>query len=186
MINDFTSHYGLVFREIFFGDSTKILMQHQAEKRSGIVDKTALLPSLRFSHRDQPVHISIRLGSRSSPPETKVHVDMNLSQPRKFTLSPESTAAKLGKKLGMKDIEIGIEAFDNKFIIKGDDEFFVCSLLNPAVQNKLLDIHYLQPHIKLSGNALAMWIYTILSTDQEYDKLIDTTLLIVDSLLDIH
>jgi hypothetical protein len=41
----------------------------------------------------------------------------------------EGIASKIGKTLGMQDIQIGIDSFDSKVIIKGTDGLFVKLLL---------------------------------------------------------
>ncbi|TCT17216.1 hypothetical protein EDC18_101514 [Natranaerovirga pectinivora] len=52
----------------------------------------------------------------------------------------------IGKALGMQDIEIGDSEFDKKYIIQGNNESIVKSILS---NTRVKDLIYLQPRIKL-------------------------------------
>lgn len=56
-----------------------------------------------------------------------------------FKIYKEGLFSDLGKLLGMQDIEIGIEEFDNKFIIKGNDEESIKNILFDMEVRRLLE-----------------------------------------------
>ncbi len=65
----------------------------------------------------------------------------------RFTIYRQSIFSGLGKMLGMQDIEVGDEAFDRDFIVKGSDESSVRELLS---RPRLRELIAAQPEIKFS------------------------------------
>ncbi len=64
-----------------------------------------------------------------------------------FSVFREGLVAKLDKKLGMKDIGIGVPDFDREFVIQANDESRVRTLLADAGIRELIRA---QPHIRLA------------------------------------
>ena len=64
----------------------------------------------------------------------------------RFTIYRKGFFSGLGKRLGMQDIEVGFEEFDNEFIIKGNDESKLRQLFaNPKIRELIegqKDIHF--------------------------------------------
>lgn len=56
-----------------------------------------------------------------------------------FLIYPEDFTDKIAKLFGSKEIEIGNEKFDQSFFIKGNNEKFMCQLLNTKMQEFLLN-----------------------------------------------
>jgi hypothetical protein len=50
---------------------------------------------------------------------------------------PERVWSRVGKLMGMEDVEIGSPAFDQQYVIKGDTRVALRSLLTPAVQQQI-------------------------------------------------
>ncbi len=65
----------------------------------------------------------------------------------RFDIYRKSVFTNLGKLFGMQDIEIGVEPFDEEFVIKGNDEAKVRALLGNADVRRLIEA---QPDIRLS------------------------------------
>jgi hypothetical protein len=65
----------------------------------------------------------------------------------RFTIYSKSFFSDLGKFLGMQDIEVGDEAFDRDFIIKGSDEAKVRALFQNESLRQLIQC---QPHFHLT------------------------------------
>ena len=84
--------------------------------------------------------------------------------------------------MGLKDIQIGSDRFDDEFIIKSNDEYFVARVLDFYVQNNLLEIKRYHPNIKFVSGILNVFVPRILKNEREYDMLIETGLLIYDRL----
>src|SRR5262249_11682372 len=65
----------------------------------------------------------------------------------RFTIYRKWCFSKLGKLLGMQDIEVGVPEFDEAFIIKGNDEDRVRTLFSdPNIRQMIQD----QPTIRLA------------------------------------
>jgi hypothetical protein len=72
----------------------------------------------------------------------------------RFTIYRKGFFSNLGKLLGMQDIEVGDPEFDEAFIIKGNDESKVASLLsNRKIRQMIQD----QPQIRLEVNDSEGW-----------------------------
>ncbi|MDH7517836.1 MAG: hypothetical protein QHH19_05780 [Candidatus Thermoplasmatota archaeon] len=84
----------------------------------------------------------------------------------------------------MQDIQIGSNEFDDKYMIKGDDEIFVTRLLTWTVQNKLLELRKHRPTVTLKFNEFKINIPRILRNDKDYDLLIDTMLAFLDGFIE--
>lgn len=91
--------------------------------------------------------VSFKLGDSSAVLEysshgddgTKTHLTISLYDVRlRLELRPQGIAQRLGKYLGMQDIEIGAPAFDSAFIIQGSGEKQIREFLTPAVQASIL------------------------------------------------
>ncbi len=66
----------------------------------------------------------------------------------------EGLLGKLGKALGMKDVQVGNDAIDQRFIIRGQPEDRVASLFTSInLQQRLLEARRL--HFKLAGSQLS-------------------------------
>jgi hypothetical protein len=74
-----------------------------------------------------------------------------------LTLSAENTLSKVGKSLGMKEVETGNRAFDDAFLIRTKQMDLAKVALFPEIQEKLLAWHQHYPRhgtIKCEGNRL--------------------------------
>ena len=63
-----------------------------------------------------------------------------------FRLYKEGFFSKIGKGLGMQDIQIEDEEFDKNYIIKSNDDYFMKTLLEDALKS-----HFLQLYDKMKG-----------------------------------
>jgi hypothetical protein len=72
----------------------------------------------------------------------------------RFTIYRKGVFSALGKMLGMQDIEVGDPAFDESFIIQGNDEFKVRDLFSNKKIRELIDS---QPEIHLSVRDSEGW-----------------------------
>jgi hypothetical protein len=94
-------------------------------------------PGLAFNHHGATVQVDIyTTGGKNSRAYTQVH----LVWPDKTTrceVYPERFASRLGKMLGMMDVEIGSPDFDRDFIITGNSTGHLRALLTPEVQRAI-------------------------------------------------
>jgi len=164
----------------------KRLLESQAAKRGGTVERNYSTRLLRFLYHDFSVTVSARQGSRYQPPETKVNIMLHKLVPSKVTIHHGSLASRIGKALGSQDIHIGSDEFDREFMMKGDDELFVRNLMNLTIQNKLLNMKPMKPHILLNGTTLDVHVQKLLKTDEQYDQLIDLATAVLDRIQELH
>lgn len=81
--------------------------------------KSLFFPALSGSYRGKAIWIEIRPGIRNSPPR----LYLQLYTPTRFTLTvyPEGIVQKFGKKIRLiRDLQIDVPDFDEKFVIKTD------------------------------------------------------------------
>ncbi|HEC80982.1 MAG TPA: hypothetical protein ENI42_00950, partial [Thermoplasmatales archaeon] len=151
-------------------------------KRNGKVNGFLSTLRLTFPYKNHTIVVSTSPGGRYSPPFTRVDVEVNNKSNKNLTIYDETWSSSLGKLFGVKEVQLGIDSFDNKFVIKGDDTYFIQNLLTLQIQDKLLNLHPLHPTLRLHRNKLSLTVPTVLSDEASIDVLLDTTLLIVDRL----
>ena len=156
------------------------VLNSQAIKRNGTLRNFFGYPRLEFQYNNHGVRVYSQSGGKNSPPYTHVEVFLNLSTDFKMRIYNETMASRIGKKLGMQDIQIYNDEFDSKFMIKGSDEYIVTSILNFDVQNKLIDLRSFRPYVRMDKKKLRISVPRLLMGDYEYDLLIDAALKIVD------
>jgi hypothetical protein len=94
-------------------------------------------PSLSFDHRGAPVRVDIyRTGGKNSRSYTQVHLVWPDGTTR-CEVYPERFSSRLGKMLGMTDVEIGSPEFDHDFILTGSSARQLRELLTPDVQQAI-------------------------------------------------
>jgi len=164
----------------------KRALEVQAIKRSGEVQNSfggLGYPVLRFNHNSNQVKVYSVPGSKNSPPYTYVVVYLSLPVVQYMRLYKEGFGSKIEKKLGMQDIQIGIESFDENVIIKSSDEFFVRSILTFEVQDLVLKIiNNHRADIILDKNELKIIVQKIVYDEATYDELINVATAILDQL----
>ena len=172
------------------GNELKKVLESQAIKRNGEVKRAFGgfgYPQLNFEYDFNKFKIFSVPGGKNRPPFTYVDVTLVNSTIHRMRLYKEGFSSKIGKKLGMQDIEVGIDSFDNDIIIKGSDENFIRSLLIYKVQDKVLKI--IRNHkasITLNQNRLVIFVQKVVYEDFVYDDLIDTAIAIIDQFKEIH
>ena len=179
---------------IIFGrkhkSSLQMVFENLALKYNGSFKKSFFYPSLEFSHENCRVKVYIQPGGRNSPPFTHAVVFLSLTQNIKMRLYHESVFSRFGKKIGMQDIQVCNEEFDNTFMIKGSDEYLVSQILNFDIQNKLLECKNIPsvtiPIVSLNSKKLDVYVPQALRTEGEINYLIEVGLKITDRLKDVH
>jgi hypothetical protein len=161
------------------------LLNVQAQKRGGTVERKYSTRFLTFRYKEFTMIVSVRQGSRYQSPETKATTMLHKSVPSKISIYRESLPSRISKALGGQDIQISNDEFNREFMIKGDDELFVLNLVDLVIQNKLLDMQHLRPHVLISGSTLDVHMNKVLRTEEQYDQLIDLATAFVDRLQDL-
>ena len=162
------------------------VLQRIAEKRGGEITKYPIIyPSLQFIHDGARIIIRFEPGSRHSPPKTILQAFHNISLNHKVIIYRETILSRIAKTFGMKDIQMGSEEFDNKFIVKGDDEYFTYNLLDYEIQEKLIGIWHLAPHIYLSQNLVDITVLGLLEKEEDYGMMIDLAIALLNKIKEL-
>ena len=86
---------------------------------------------------------------KSSTTYTRLVLFMNRQSSLDLSLSTEGVFSKMGKMLGMKDIQTGDEAIDQRYVIKGQPENQVVSILqNYDLRQKLVEAPSVSVQVK--------------------------------------
>ncbi len=89
-----------------------------------------------------------RSAGRSSATYTRIVLNLNQPANLDLTLSTEGLFSKVGKLLGMQDIQAGDEALDQRYMIKGQPENLVLSVLQSYdLRQRLLEAPSLYLHV---------------------------------------
>jgi hypothetical protein len=158
-------------------------LRNQALKRKGKVKSSLRTPpTLLFNHSGFDISVvavpKVHSDDVSDPPRTHANCSFRFQQSGELTLSPENTVMKLGKFLGMQDIQIGNPEFDETFVIKANSKSWVSSLLTPEVQQKLLGLPI--ERLKITREKLRLTIKGNPKDTYGYDNLIDTTISLLE------
>jgi hypothetical protein len=166
-------------------EEIKKLLREQALKRNGKVKPSFITaPTLLFNHSGfdisvvavQETHGSE--GTTGQPARTHAKCSFRFQQYGELTLSPEHIVRKMGKFLGMQDMQIGNPEFDETFVIKANSKSWVSSLLTPEVQQKLLRLPI--ERLKITQEELKLTIKGNPKDTYGYDNLIDATVSVLE------
>jgi len=97
-------------------------------------------------------------GGKNSTTYSTVRIDLENPKGLTASFSREGLLSKLGKGLGMQDVQTGDDQFDKLFIIKCSDPEFIRQALLPEVKERFRTIwetHKAQGTIKLKDNLLS-------------------------------
>jgi hypothetical protein len=94
-------------------------------------------PKAQFVHAGAWVVVDVyTTGGENTTYYTQVH--FSGQQPTvRCEVYPERAWSRVGKLIGMEDVEIGSPAFDQQYIIKGDSRAALRNLLSPGVQQQI-------------------------------------------------
>ena len=94
-------------------------------------------PKVQFPHAGAWVIVDVySTGGKHPTYYTQVHFS-GQQPPVRCEVYPERMWSRVGKLMGMEDVEIGSPHFDEQYIIKGDSRAALRSLLTPAVQQQI-------------------------------------------------
>ena len=158
-----------------------------ATRRGGRLSKTPFrLPSLIIKHKNNFISVLFKPGSRYSPPQTIVSASAIFFTDLEMHIFREGKLFSILEKLGMKEIEIGSDYFDNRFVIRGNDPNLIRNLLDYYIQEKLIDIEYLLSLVSIKQGELRVIVNKILTDENDIDKLINVVMAILDRLHEIN
>jgi hypothetical protein len=141
-------------------------VRHQARRQvwSELAARTGLTfePGTLFSpmrikgnYRGHPLTLDTftRSSGKSSTTYTRIRLTVNNPSALSLAIYDENVLNKLGKALGMQDIQTGDEELDRRFIIKGQPEPVIANLFTSiGLRQKLLEARSL--HVEVKGREL--------------------------------
>jgi hypothetical protein len=138
-------------------------------------------PVVRFRRADCQVTVDVySTGGQHQVYYTQVHFYGRQPAVR-CEVYPEGAWSRIGKLVGMEDIQIGSPDFDDRYIIKGDGPTALRSLLTPAVQMQIERLRRFldNDNIYVSLNQRELLVKK-LSFIREYSVLLEFTQLAID------
>ncbi len=165
----------------------KRYFEPQVMKRNGEITWVNFLiyPSLIIPCGDLKLIVSTFPGGKNAPPSTSVSCKFSLNQDYHLNIYPEVLLAKLGKTLGMKDLQSGNPEFDEAFIIQGGDETMVRNFLNVGIQYKLLLLKGSNPKVTILKNSFELSISEFCPSEPTLDNLIETAGLFINQMSEV-
>ena len=153
------------------------LIDKQAEKRNGQVKggSGVMEPKLIFYMGPDTVGVNTRNGRYFT---TFTYIDLRLSETidlRMHIRVANPSSKKLGRLVGMKYIETGDQEFDNKIIIKGNDEEWIRkALYSQSMRQKILSsFPKFNLTFYLNGREMLITFNNYFRSDQDFDEVID-------------
>jgi hypothetical protein len=158
------------------------LLEHVALRRGGSVSRGFLLGfgKLVVPCGSHEISVHSKPGSKHSPPKTKVSCPLAAGRDLAMSLASENIFQKASKLVGAQDIEVGNDAFDRAFMVKGSDESAVKALLTPTVQERLMSLSGEGLSLSLTRDELNLVVNTIPSSEMEYDRIMDAFQCLLD------
>lgn len=165
------------------GQQRRFLEQH-ALNRNGYLGGNFLQgPRLVFPVGGTEAAIYLKSGSKNSPPQTALTCALNSSADYRLMLSRESALGNFAKRMGLKDLSLNSKAFDEFFIVSGNNEPVIRNILNPAAQAALLRIKDLNPDLRVNSESFHLSVPRKIREDQELDSFIDNGLVVLKNAL---
>ncbi len=152
-----------------FGPSRKEIWAQLAHDIDGeFISDSWVTDKVMANHKDWVITLDRyreRRGNHSVT-FTRIRVPYINKDGFRFTIYRESFFSSLGKFLGMQDVEVGYEKFDDDFIIKGNDEYKLWKLFK---NDKIRDLikQQRQVHLSVTSPADNNWFV------KKFDKNVD-------------
>lgn len=123
-----------------FGKSIKEVWKQLSEEINAYYIEGSLFigPRIKYEHKNWTIFLDTYTVSTGKSSTTYTRMRVPFINPNKFhfKIYRKGIVSNIGKALGMQDIEIGYDWFDNEYIIKGNDEILLRRLLqNHQIRN---------------------------------------------------
>ena len=126
-----------------FGPSRKEVWKQLSEEINANYIEGSFLkgPRIEYNHNNWTIYLDTYTVStgKSSITYTRMRVPFINSKKFLFKIYRKGVFSNIGKALGMQDIEIGYDYFDNDYIIKGNDEILLRRLFQNHNMRNLIE-----------------------------------------------
>lgn len=123
-------------------------IQLSEELNANYIESSFFLgPRIEYIYNNWIIYLDVyTVSSGKTTSTTYTRMRLPFINPRKFHFEVyrKGPFSNIGKSLGMQDIEIGYDSFDNEFVIKGNDEVLLRRLL---INNDIRNLIEIQPRI---------------------------------------
>ena len=161
----------------------KKVLRDQALKRNGIVSSGLLSGGFTLNFEHNLNQVKIWLFSSRNATRTYFEIKLYKKSNQNMLIYKETFLSKVGKKLGMEDIEIGYDGFDKEVILKGSDENFIRKILTYNIQEDILKtIKKYSARIYLKDDFFQIMVPIFIKTNKSFDEIMDLSLRIVDKI----
>jgi len=165
---------GLAAYFVYIGKKQKKyleLIHKEADKRGGEVKGGSVItePKLKFYLGSDTVKLHTVNGRYSVTTYITLIFDREINL--KMNIHKTMPISKLGKALGLKDIELGDQDFDEKIVVKGNDEGKIRQILSFDIRQKLLSsILKFNLSFNLSNSKISVIFYDYLRSEEDFDE----------------
>ena len=126
-----------------FGPSRKEVWKQLSEEINANYIEGSFLkgPRIEYNHNNWTIYLDTYTVStgKSSITYTRIRVPFINQKKFLFKIYRKGVFSNIGKALGMQDIEIGYDYFDNDYIIKGNDEILLRRLFQNHNMRNLIE-----------------------------------------------
>ena len=151
----------------------KLILQPIAQKYNGIVKAPFYSTNLEFSYEGLKCRLDLIPQTKNTPAMTRITCRFPEKIKWKIKVYPETFEFKLGKKFGLKDIQVYNEPFDSKFIIQGSDINRVRSFLTPETQQSFMQLPDFQPKLTVDGYAMVFLVGTLFEDTANNEMMVE-------------
>ena len=140
----------------WFGPSQSEIWRQLSEKIGANFDEGGFARSQRVdvSHEDWTISLDAYYNPGTKSTFTRLSAPYVNTDGFRFSIYRKGIFSDIGKRLGMQDVEVGFQEFDEDFIIKGNDESKLRALFADSEVRKQLT---LQRGVHLSVEAAGGW-----------------------------
>lgn len=141
-------------------------------------------PSLSFHHEGAWVMVDIAsTGGKSPTYYTQVHIAWP-DRTTRCEVYPERFTSRVGKMMGMIDVEIGSPKFDADFVVTGNSPRALRDLLTPAVQEAIYRLLRMGPnydvYVSIGGGKMLVKKMGLIRHEESLHEFIDAALDLFD------
>lgn len=160
------------------------LLTHQADKRGGVVNKY-WMPAMGFRHGETAISV---FPARTPESTRGINEPLTVFKCYSFPLrnlhlqiGSKGVFHGLGETFGLTNgDDIGTQEFNQSYYVKGKDKARLQKLLSVEVQSALLKLNGMAVCLTIDSGTLILQVRRRFNSDQQYDCLIETGILILD------
>jgi hypothetical protein len=144
-----------IYKSIFVKDYEAVWKQFSTENNGTFVigqyHNLARVEIIYLNHKiifDRYIHYQVVGVSSSETEFTRIRLEYKTPDELRFSITKQGVIDSIGKLFGVQDIQVGDKKFDEKFMIKGNDEYKIQTIFsNQAIKDLILSQEDIQIQI---------------------------------------